>query len=75
MDKTPLVTIAVPSFNQGRFLDDALTSIFQQQVPVEVFVMDGGSTDNSVDVIKKWAPKLAGSRLQVFGKQIISLID
>ena len=62
MDKTPLVTIAVPSFNQGRFLDDALTSIFQQQVPVEVFVMDGGSTDNSVDVIKKWAPKLAGSR-------------
>ena len=62
MDKTPLVTIAVPSFNQGRFLDDALTSIFQQQVPVEVFVMDGGSTDNSVEVIKKWAPKLAGSR-------------
>jgi glycosyltransferase involved in cell wall biosynthesis len=59
---TPLVTIAVPSFNQGRFLDDALSSIFQQQVPVEVFVLDGGSTDNSVDVIRKWAPKLAGWR-------------
>jgi glycosyltransferase involved in cell wall biosynthesis len=61
MDK-PLVTIAVPSFNQGRFLDDALASIFQQQVPVEVFVLDGGSTDNSVEVIKKWAPQLAGWR-------------
>jgi glycosyltransferase involved in cell wall biosynthesis len=63
MDKplvTPLVTIAVPSFNQGRFLDDALASIFQQQVPVEVFVLDGGSTDNSVEVIKKWVPQLAG---------------
>jgi len=65
MDKpllTPLVTIAVPSFNQGRFLDDALASIFQQQVPVEVFVLDGGSTDNSVEVIKKWVPQLAGWR-------------
>ena len=59
MDK---VTIAVPSFNQGRFLDDALASIFQQQVPVEVFVLDGGSTDNSVEVIKKWSPQLAGWR-------------
>lgn len=59
---TPLVTIAVPSFNQGRFLDDALASIFQQQVPVEVFVMDGGSTDGSVEVINKWAPQLAGWR-------------
>lgn len=56
------MTIAVPSFNQGRFLDDALTSIFNQQVPVEVFVLDGGSSDNSVEVIRKWEHKLAGWR-------------
>lgn len=62
LKSSPLVTVAVPSFNQGRFLDDALASIFQQQVPVEVFVLDGGSTDNSIDVIRKWAPKLAGWR-------------
>lgn len=60
--KSPLVTVAVPSFNQGRFLDDALASIFQQEVPVEVFVLDGGSTDNSVDVIRKWEHRLAGWR-------------
>ena len=58
----PLITVAVPSYNQGRFLDAALTSIFEQDVPVEVFVMDGGSTDNSVNVIAKWAHRLAGWR-------------
>ena len=57
-----LVTIAVPSFNQGRFLDAALTSIFSQNVLVEVFVLDGGSSDNSVEVIRKWEHKLAGWR-------------
>lgn len=58
----PLVTIAVPSFNQGEFLDDALASIFQQNVPVEVYVLDGGSSDNSTEVIRKWEHRLAGWR-------------
>jgi glycosyltransferase involved in cell wall biosynthesis len=58
----PLVTIAVPSYNQGQYLDDALTSIFQLTIPVEVFVMDGGSNDNSLEVIEKWKDKLAGWR-------------
>lgn len=59
---SPLVTVVVPSFNQGRFLDDALTSIFQQKLPIEVFVLDGGSSDNSIDVILKWEHSLAGWR-------------
>ena len=58
----PLVTVVVPSFNQGRFLDDALTSIVQQEVPLELFVLDGGSTDNSIEVIRKWEHRLAGWR-------------
>lgn len=61
---TPLVTVVVPSFNQGQFLDKALTSIFEQNVAIEVFVLDGGSTDNSVDVIKKWSSRLTGWRSQ-----------
>ena len=52
------VTIAVPSLNKGDFLDVALQSIFNQNIPVEVVVLDGGSTDNSVDIIKKWESKL-----------------
>jgi glycosyltransferase involved in cell wall biosynthesis len=37
-------------------------SLFAQQVAVEVFVMDGGSTDHSLTVIKKWQSRLAGWR-------------
>lgn len=62
MDAAPQVTVAVPSFNQGRYLDRALASIFEQQCPVEVFVCDAGSTDESLDVIRKWEPRLAGWR-------------
>jgi glycosyltransferase involved in cell wall biosynthesis len=58
----PLVTIVVPSYNQGCYLSDALTSIFQQEIPMEVFVMDGGSTDNSIKIIQKWEEKLTGWR-------------
>ncbi len=62
MADRPLITVAVPSFNQGQYLDQALTSIFQQRIPLEVFVADGGSTDDSLSVIHKWEHKLAGWR-------------
>ena len=62
VDATPQVTVAVPSFNQGRFLDQALQSVFAQEVPVEVFVCDAGSSDATLEVIRKWEPRLAGWR-------------
>lgn len=47
------ISIIVPSYNQGRFLEDTLQSIIDQHYDdVEIIVMDGGSTDNSVEVIK-----------------------
>jgi glycosyltransferase involved in cell wall biosynthesis len=58
----PQVTVAVPSLNQGRFLEACLTSIFSQQVPVEVFVADAGSSDGSLDVLTRWQTCLAGWR-------------
>ena len=58
----PLCTIAVPSLNQGAFLDRTLKSIFEQDVPVEVMLMDGGSTDDSPRVISRWKPRLAFCR-------------
>lgn len=62
MAGAPQVTVAVPSFNQGRYLDQALQSIFNQAAGVEVFVADAGSADATLDVIRKWEPKLAGWR-------------
>ncbi|MES2355481.1 MAG: glycosyltransferase family 2 protein, partial [Pseudomonadota bacterium] len=59
---SPIVTIAVPSLNQGRFLEAALTSIFAQDVPVEVFVADGGSSDCTLDVLSRFQDRLAGWR-------------
>jgi hypothetical protein len=60
----PVVTVAVPSLNQGRFLEAALTSIFAQGIAVEVFVADAGSTDATIDVIQRFAHRLAGWRSQ-----------
>ncbi len=62
MVAAPLVTVAVPSYNQGRFLEQALLSIFEQGLPVEVFVADGGSTDSSIDIIRRNESRLAGWR-------------
>lgn len=55
----PTISVVVPSFNQGRFLGKALASIFAQNYErVEVVVMDGGSTDQSVDIVRSYASRL-----------------
>ncbi|WP_108947102.1 glycosyltransferase family 2 protein [Shewanella halifaxensis] len=62
MENEPLITIVIPSYNQGHFLEHNLQSIFSQEFPVEVFVMDGGSDDSSIEVIKKYEHLLTGWR-------------
>lgn len=52
----PRITVVTPSFNQERFLEATLRSILLQGYPnLEYFVMDGGSTDGSVEIIRKYA--------------------
>ncbi len=52
------ISIVIPSFNQGRFLPETLDSIFGQSAPpFEVIVCDGASTDDSVDVLKRYAAR------------------
>lgn len=56
------VTVAVPSFNQGRYLAQALDSILAQDLAAEVFVADAGSTDGSVEIIRCYENRLLGWR-------------
>lgn len=52
---SPLVTIIVPSFNQGRFIKETLDSILSQDYrPIELLVLDGGSTDQTVSVLESY---------------------
>lgn len=56
----PLISIIVPSFNQAEFLEQTLTSILSQPYPhKEVLVVDGGSTDGSVEIIRRYEAQLA----------------
>ena len=60
MTVTPTVSVVMPAFNAAEFIDEAISSILEQTFrDFEFIIVDDGSTDNTADILQKYAARMA----------------
>ncbi len=60
MKNLPKITLITPSFNQGKYIEQTIKSVLKQEYPnLEYLIYDGGSKDETVDIIRKYEKKIS----------------
>jgi glycosyltransferase involved in cell wall biosynthesis len=68
-----VITVVIPSLNQGRFLEEAIRSALSQSTNIEVIVMDGGSNDETQFILERWSHKLKYWKSEADGGQAAAI--
>src|SRR5207237_7750200 len=70
----PLVGIVTPSYNQAAYLEDTIRSVLEQDYePIEYVVVDDGSTDGSVEIVRRYEGRLTAAIRQENAGQVAAL--
>jgi glycosyltransferase involved in cell wall biosynthesis len=72
----PRISIVTPSYNQSEFIEEAIRSVLLQGYPdLEYIIMDGGSTDGSVEIIRRYEPWLSYLHIGPDGGQAAAIAE
>lgn len=68
LENTPLTTVVIPAYNHADYLAQAIDSVLAQEHPVEIIVLDDGSTDNTREVLTRYTGRICWETQQNMGQ-------